>query len=65
MIVEGLSKMVDEKTTMKKITLSLTDKTEEALRKMTEEKYGGMKGALSMIVENALQEYFKRINEGR
>ena len=54
--------MVDEKQNMKKITLSLTDKTEAHLRKYVEQKYGGMKGALSMIVENALQEYFLKID---
>ena len=55
--------MVDEKQNMRKITLSLTDKTEATLRKHAEEKYGGMKGALSLIVENALQDYFKNIEK--
>ncbi len=47
---------------MKKITLSLTDKTESKLRETAKEKYGGIKGALSIIVETALQEYFKKMN---
>ena len=58
MVVESLSKMVDQKQNMKKITLSLTDKTEAKLRGLAKDKYGNMKGALSLIVENALQRYF-------
>jgi len=46
---------------MKKITLSLSDKTEAELRRIAEDQYGGMKGALSMIAEQALQEHFKKL----
>ena len=45
---------------MRKKTFSLTDKTVDELERMVEEKYQNMKGALSLIVENALQEYFKK-----
>ena len=57
--------MVEEKKDMKKITLSLTDKTEKELRRIATERYGGMKGALSLIVEQALQEHFKRNKESQ
>lgn len=53
--------MVEDKKNMRKITLSLTDKTDAALRKLAKEKYQNMKGSLSIIVENALQEYFIKI----
>ena len=46
---------------MKKITLSLTDETEDKLRKLSEEPpYNGIKGALSMIVEQALRDWMKK-----
>ena len=53
--------MVKDSPIMRKKTFSLTDKTVEQLEKMVEEKYQNMKGALSLIVENALQEYFKKV----
>lgn len=62
MVVEGLNMVVNDKTTMRKITLSLTEKTETKLREIAKDKYGGMRGALSIIVENALQDYFKKMN---
>ena len=46
---------------MKKITLSLTDETEEELRKLAESRYHNMKGSLSIIVERALREYFEKL----
>ena len=55
--------MVDEENPMRKKTFSLTDKTVEKLERRASEKYGNMKGALSLIVENALQEYFKSVSE--
>ena len=58
--VEGLSRMVKDNTNMRKKTFSLTDKTVDELERIVEEKYQNMKGALSLIVENALQEYFKK-----
>ncbi len=57
--------MVDEnKSEMRKITLSLTDETEEKLREVAEgPPYNGIKGALSMIVETALRDYFAKLRE--
>jgi len=55
--------MINEKKNMKKITLSLTNKTDKKLRTHAKDTYGGMKGALSMIVETALQEYFRKLEE--
>ena len=43
---------------MSKIMVSLSDKTETRLRKEADDKYFGKTGALSIIVEMALKEYF-------
>jgi len=56
-----LNTTVMQNSDMKKITLSLSDKTEAELRRIAEDQYGGMKGALSMIAEQALQEHFKKL----
>jgi len=51
---------------MIKITLSLPEDVEKQLRKLGASRYGGRKGALSIIVTDALQEYFLKMNkEGR
>jgi len=55
---------INDKVVMKKITLSLTDATEARLRELTEQPpYNGIKGALSMITEQALKEYFERLRK--
>jgi len=52
------------KVKMRKITLSLTDETEERLRDLSEQPpYNGIKGALSMITEQALKEYFEKLRK--
>ena len=43
---------------MRKITLSLPDNIEEELRRMAKTRYKGMKGALSIIMVDALELYF-------
>jgi len=44
---------------MKKITLSLPEDIETELRMRTEVEYAGIKGGLSIIVIQALREWFK------
>jgi len=44
---------------MRKITLSLPDELEEELRRRDEIDYAGIKGGLSIIVIQALREWFK------
>jgi metal-responsive CopG/Arc/MetJ family transcriptional regulator len=42
---------------MGKIIVTLTDKIEKELREMARTKYGNKRGALSIIVEEALKNY--------
>ena len=51
----------DGKPEMKKITLSLSDETEARLRQVAEDRYGGIKGSLSIVVELALKDFFKKV----
>ena len=44
---------------MRKITLSIPDDLENELRQRTEIDYAGIKGGLSIIVIQALREWFK------
>jgi hypothetical protein len=44
---------------MNKITLSLPDELENELRLRTEVDYAGIKGGLSIIVIQALREWFR------
>ena len=48
---------------VKKITLSLTDETEQRLRDHAEQISFGMRGGLSQIVELALREYFEKLDK--
>lgn len=52
--------MTATKGNVKKITLSLPDEIEEQLRQRAETEYSGIKGALSIIVTKALEEYFEK-----
>ena len=44
---------------MRKITLSLPEDLENELRQRTEVDYAGIKGGLSILVIQALREWFK------
>jgi hypothetical protein len=44
---------------MKKITLSMPEDLENEIRLRTEVEYAGIKGGLSIIVIQALREWFK------
>jgi hypothetical protein len=44
---------------MRKITLSMPDDLENELRQRTEVDYAGIKGGLSILVIQALREWFK------
>jgi len=43
---------------MGKIIVTLTDDVEKKLRDAVKTKYGNKRGAMSIIVEEALKEYF-------
>jgi len=43
-----------------KIIVTLTDEIEKKLREMVKAKYGNKRGALSIIVEEALKNYFAK-----
>ncbi|MEM2130250.1 MAG: hypothetical protein QXZ70_06600 [Candidatus Bathyarchaeia archaeon] len=45
---------------MGKIIVTLTDNIERKLREMVKVKYGNKKGALSIIVEEALKDYLAK-----
>jgi len=45
-----------------KIIVTLTDEIEKKLREMVKVKYGNKRGALSIIVEEALKNYFAKEN---
>jgi len=45
---------------MGKIIVTLTDDIEKRLRELVKTKYGNKKGALSIIVEEALKNYLTR-----
>lgn len=47
---------------MGKIIVTLTDDVENKLRKIVRTKYGNKKGALSIIVEEALKNYLAKEN---
>jgi len=42
---------------MGKMTITLSDNLEKQLRDYVEQKYAGKKGALSIVVEEALRRY--------
>ena len=46
---------------MGKITVTLSDDIEKKLREHVKTKYGEKKGALSIVVEDALRRYFERL----
>ncbi len=46
---------------MGKIIVTLTDQVEKKLREIVKAKYGNKRGALSIIVEEALKEYLAKI----
>jgi len=45
---------------MGKIIVTLTDDVEKKLRDAVKTKYGNKRGAMSIIVEEALKEYFRK-----
>ncbi|MGQ9691456.1 MAG: hypothetical protein ACUVQY_09400 [Thermoproteota archaeon] len=45
---------------MGKILVTLTDDLERSLREIVKTKYGNKKGALSIIVEEALKNYLEK-----
>jgi len=45
---------------MKKIVVSLTEETDEMLRRYIEETYNSRRGALSIVVEVAIKDFLKR-----
>jgi hypothetical protein len=47
---------------MGKIIVTLTDEVEKKLREIIRTKYGNKKGALSIIVEEALKNYLAKEN---
>lgn len=63
MYLKVLNMAVQKGKGMGKITLSISDKTEAELRRVAQERYGGIKGALSIIVETALREYFEKLEK--
>ncbi len=46
---------------MGKIIVTLTDQVEKKLREIVRAKYNNKRGALSIIVEEALKEYLTKI----
>lgn len=44
---------------MKKLTVSIPDELDRKLREYVKEKYNGIKGGLSIVAKEALEEYFK------
>jgi len=46
---------------MGKIIVTLTDNVENKLRNIVKNKYGNKKGALSIIVEEALKQYLSEL----
>jgi metal-responsive CopG/Arc/MetJ family transcriptional regulator len=47
---------------MGKIIVTLTDNLERKLRNTVKNKYGNKRGAMSIIVEEALKNYFEKEN---
>ena len=45
---------------MGKIIITLTDELEEKLRKFIKAKYGNKKGALSIVVEEAIKQFLNK-----
>ena len=45
---------------MKKLVVSLTDETDEMLRKYIREEYNARRGALSIVVEGAILDFLRR-----
>ena len=45
---------------MKKLVVSLTDKTDEMLREYIREKYSDRRGALSIVVEGAILDFLRQ-----
>ena len=45
---------------MGKIIVTLTDEIEKKLREIVRAKYGNKRGALSIVVEEALKHYFAK-----
>jgi hypothetical protein len=43
-----------------KIIVTLTNEVEKKLRETADTRYGNKRGALSIIVEDALKEYFSK-----
>ena len=48
---------------MGKISVNINDSLEEKLRKLIETKYRGKRGAMSIIVEDALEEYLRGLEQ--
>lgn len=45
--------------TMKKLVVSLTDETDEVLRQFIREQYSNRRGALSIVVEEAILDFLR------
>jgi len=46
---------------MKKLVASISDELDGELREVIKRRYGGKRGALSIIVEDALRAYLKTV----
>ena len=45
---------------MKKLTVSIPDELDTKIRKYVDNKYDGIKGGLSIVVKQALEEFFQK-----
>ena len=50
---------------MGKIIVTLTDELERKLREHVRTRYGNKKGALSIVVEEAIKEYLNEMGSGK
>jgi len=48
---------------MKKLVASITDELDEELRSLIESRYGGKRGAISIVIEDALRAHLKQLRE--
>lgn len=55
--------MVDRTNSMRKLTVSIPDALDEKLRKYVDEKFVGIKGGLSKVTKDALELYFKKVED--
>lgn len=50
---------------MGKVLVTLSDGIENKLRKYTAERYSDKRGAMSIVVEDALRDFLKKVRESR